>query len=119
MYLRLSFFSSAKRRDWLEATKPDVYVLPDRVPHEAGGNTDMVGAGWFVWSDESAGRWSILGTTPSEERARDHLALWGAQGLYRDRDPAPCVACADTRVWLQDADGTDVACPVCSEDSEG
>lgn len=69
MLLRLNWLGSEKRRDWLKAHMPDVYVLPNRPqmdPEKDG--TDATEYAWFVWGMSSGGHFDILEATPLEVR---------------------------------------------------
>jgi len=46
--LRLNFLGSLKRRSWLRANPPNVYVLPRR-PSFGNGRTDATEYAWFQW----------------------------------------------------------------------
>jgi len=54
MLLRLNFLSSGKRCEWLQDTKPDVFVLPNR-PSFTGVGTDATDYAWFLWDKNSKG----------------------------------------------------------------
>lgn len=57
--LRLSFLASAKRRDFMRANPPDVYVLSKR-PSFNGLGTDSCDYAWLVWGPGRGGRWWVL-----------------------------------------------------------
>jgi len=69
MLLRLCWLASRERNDWLGATMPDVYVLPDR-PSFTGNGSDMTEYAWMVWRsrDRATGELRVLRKTPINER---------------------------------------------------
>lgn len=61
--LRLNFLASKKRREWLRAYKPNVYVLSKRPSYTEDGRTDGTEYGWFHFKSKNRpnqGRWEIL-----------------------------------------------------------
>lgn len=80
MLLRLNFWGSEERREFLNAYPPDTYVLPNRpvfsVNKKGKVGTDSPEYAWFVWHsiDEyrqnpgRSGRIQVLGSTSKEER---------------------------------------------------
>lgn len=71
MLLRLSFLGSKRRSAFIAATKPDVYVLPNR-PSFTGRGTDSCEYAWFHWHKNSAGKYSVLALTPISERKQSN-----------------------------------------------
>lgn len=79
MLLRLNWLASESRQVFLCNNPPDVYVLPNRPSFVRGVNnrlvTDATEYAWFVWGSpqgpyppRTAGRLTVLATTPLEER---------------------------------------------------
>jgi hypothetical protein len=68
MLLRLNFVSSAERSAFMQETKPDIYVLPNRPSFVGGGKTDSIEYAWFHWHRNSTGQLRVLALTPKEER---------------------------------------------------
>lgn len=66
--LRLGFAASEERREFLNASRPSIYVLPNRPSFTIDGRTDASDYAWFVWGldDRPEVRW--LETTPAAER---------------------------------------------------
>ncbi len=64
LLLRLNFLGGEARNAWLRATRPDLYVLPERP------QTDSVEYAWFHWHAKSSGVYTVLPTTPVERRSR-------------------------------------------------
>lgn len=66
--LRLNWLASGARRDWLDAHRPEVFVLPNR-PSFTGGGTDSTEYAWMVWGRLGmAGQVHWLAATSSSER---------------------------------------------------
>jgi hypothetical protein len=62
MLLRLNFLATNVRAEFMRATTPDVYVLPNR-PSFTGGGTDSTEYAWFVWDKNNLkthGRLEVL-----------------------------------------------------------
>ena len=53
MLLRVNFLASQKRREWMQANTPSIYVLPRR-PSFTGAGTDATEYAWFVWDGQPA-----------------------------------------------------------------
>lgn len=73
MLLRLNFFGTLGRAEFLQGHTPDVYVLPDR-PSFTGKGTDSIEYAWFVWpgpGERRQGTIKMLATTPSQEKKSD------------------------------------------------
>lgn len=75
MLLRLNFFGSEGRADFLRSHAPDIYALPNRpgfgLNKHGKPGTDSIEYGWFVWSGEQprrTGSISMLASTPKEIR---------------------------------------------------
>ena len=91
--LRLNFLGGAERCEWLQRTRPDVWVLPQRpsfankcrggckllLPPDvfqcpcgakATPQTDSTEYAWFHWHAQSSGIIRVLNLTPLEERRR-------------------------------------------------
>lgn len=68
LLLRLNYLASEKRHAYMTATRPDVYVLPNRPSFVGGGKTDSIEYAWFHWHPGADGKLRILGLTPKEER---------------------------------------------------
>lgn len=68
--LRLNWLASAERCDFLRATCPDVYVIPNRPSFTADGGSDASEYAWLVWDRVGGGSGSIqvLRTTPKNVR---------------------------------------------------
>lgn len=70
MLLRVNFFASEKRHEWLSADMPDLYVLPNR-PSFTGQGTDATEYCWAVWEPAAKrrrGSIQLLDLTPGHER---------------------------------------------------
>lgn len=66
LLLRLNFLGSEDRNELMRSTRPDVYVLPNRVSFTGTGRTDSVEYAWFHWRDRvgpGGGRVRVLKTT--------------------------------------------------------
>lgn len=59
MLLRLGFIGSEKRFAFHRATKPDIYVLPQRVSYTGDGQSDSDYSAWFVYGG-AGGRFELL-----------------------------------------------------------
>jgi hypothetical protein len=68
MLLRLNFLASEERSEFMQRTRPDVYVLPNRPSFVLAGKTDSIEYAWFHWHKNSTGIVRVLPTTPIEER---------------------------------------------------
>lgn len=80
MLLRLNFWGSAERAEWLRTHPADTYVLPNRpmfsLNKQGKPGTDSPEYAWMVWRSEedyasgnfTHGRIKVLGQTPIEER---------------------------------------------------
>lgn len=71
MLLRLNFLASEERRAFMQQTKPDVYVLPNRPSFVLAGKTDSIEYAWFHWYTGSEGKCVVLNATSIEERRAD------------------------------------------------
>lgn len=69
--LRLNFLASAERAEFMQKTRPDIYVLPNRPPFAQGGKTDSIEYAWFHWWKGSTGMTRVLALTSLEERRAD------------------------------------------------
>lgn len=68
MLLRLNYLASEKRHALMTASRPDVYVLPNRPSFVGGGKTDSIEYAWFHWHPKSSGKLQVLALTPATER---------------------------------------------------
>jgi 16S rRNA G966 N2-methylase RsmD len=70
MLLRLNFLASEERSAFMQATRPDVYVLPNRPSFVRNGKVDSIEYAWYHWHENSTGIVRILPVTPLAERKR-------------------------------------------------
>lgn len=81
--LRLNFFGSANRHEWMQKHQPDVYILPDRprfgVNQDGKPGTDSIEYAWFHWDTRyitrKKGTHQLLDLTPLDVRQ----AAWEIQ----------------------------------------
>lgn len=100
MLLRINFLASQKRRNFLAAARPAVFVLPNR-PSFTGDGGDQTEYAWFVFGDNRfAGQLDWLDLTPAEEikasneRARlIHAPLLICRDCGADSVARTCAAC--------------------------
>lgn len=70
MLLRLNYWGSEKRQQFLARHAPDTFVLPNRPPF-VGGKTDATEYSWMLWHGlhlRRRGRILVLGSTPAALR---------------------------------------------------
>lgn len=69
---RFNYVESDERNEYMKKWTPDSYVLPNRVSYSGDGKADSVPNAWLIWDHErepySAGKLTILDSTPAEER---------------------------------------------------
>jgi hypothetical protein len=75
MLLRLNFLASGARSQFMQETRPDVYVLPNRPSFVRGGKTDSIEYAWFHWHAGGIGIVRVLPVTPAAERQRRCVRL--------------------------------------------
>lgn len=64
----ITFLCVKRRRGYLDARRPDIYVLPEPVYVTPRYHQPMA---WYVWSIASRGRWRMLPNTPKAERVAE------------------------------------------------
>lgn len=74
LLLRLNFYASETRHDFMSNYAPDIYVLPNRPGFKGWGKTDSPEYGWFHWGPSPRARTrgfhELLDLTSLEERKR-------------------------------------------------
>lgn len=69
MLLRLSFLASARRQEFIDSTRPDVWVLPQRPKFRSDtAGTDVHDYAWFHWHPGSLGTVRVLPVVPLAAR---------------------------------------------------
>lgn len=74
--LRLNFFGSEVRQEWMQRNMPDVYILPNRPKFRKNKHgkmgTDSIEYAWFHWDtripERREGKSYLLDLTPLEDR---------------------------------------------------
>jgi hypothetical protein len=78
LLLRLNFWGSVERSDFMQKFPPDTYILPNRPDFKGQGKTDSIEYAWMHWEPSPRardfGRIALLDTTPLEER-RSSMSL--------------------------------------------
>lgn len=67
LLLRVGILETPGRRDFFEATRPAMFVLPNR-PSFTGGGTDGAAYAWFLWGAGVPGSYQILPCNPPKVR---------------------------------------------------
>lgn len=79
LLLRLNFWGSVKRRDFLGKFPADTYVLPNRPDFLGQGKTDSPEYAWFVWPDSPRRREAatirVLRETSLKERRESNQTI--------------------------------------------
>lgn len=71
LLFRGNYWGSQERNEFMRATPPDLYGVPDRIDFSKDGQGDSVEHAWHVWSRErsrEAGSLRVLRTTPIQVR---------------------------------------------------